>query len=193
MSRNPKEPEAMEWQQEGEEGGDELSRTSASSKETTVTPLSRSHSADQAPRFPASAIGSLAKYRKGRREYGCQTSERAIIPIMHIRNERPDRILGGIDPKPTKSEDEQHLAFNSPPTNVLVIAQELVKVKTQLKSGAQIIGRKVTSIEVWVKILDLESQKVQEGFAAQVAERRGETDNRQARHEGVTSQLHERV
>jgi len=160
MSPNPKEPEAMEWQQQGEEGGDELSRTSASSKETTVTPLSRAHSADLAPCFPASAIGSLATYRKARREYGRQTSEPAIDPIMHIRIERLDRILGGVDPKPTESQDEQHLAFNSPPTHVLVIAQELVKVNTQLKSGAQIVGRKVTSIDVQVKILDLESQKV---------------------------------
>jgi len=39
----------------------------------------------------------------------------------------------------------------------------------------------------------LESQKVQESFATQVAERLGETDERQARHEAVTSHLHEAV
>jgi len=36
----------------------------------------------------------------------------------------------------------------------------------------------------------LESQKVQESFPTQVAERLGETDERQTRHEAVTSQLH---
>ena len=44
-----------------------------------------------------------------------------------------------------------------------------------------------------VPILDQESQKVQESFASTVAERRGETDDRQARQEAVTSQLHETV
>jgi len=37
------------------------------------------------------------------------------------------------------------------------------------------------------------TQKVQESFATQVAERLGETDERQARHEAVTSHLHEAV
>jgi len=41
--------------------------------------------------------------------------------------------------------------------------------------------------------LDLESQKVPESFATQVAERLGETDEKQARHEAVTSYLHEAV
>jgi len=44
-----------------------------------------------------------------------------------------------------------------------------------------------------VRILDQESQKVRESFASTVAERLGETDDRQARHEAVTSQLHETV
>jgi len=46
MSSDPKAPEAMEWQEgerhggeEGDEGGDELSPTSAPSVETTVTHL----------------------------------------------------------------------------------------------------------------------------------------------------------
>ena len=44
-----------------------------------------------------------------------------------------------------------------------------------------------------VRILDQESQKVQESFASTVAERLGETDERQSRHEPITSQLHETV
>ena len=39
----------------------------------------------------------------------------------------------------------------------------------------------------------MESQKVQASFATQVAERLGETDERQARHEAVTSHVHEAV
>jgi len=44
-----------------------------------------------------------------------------------------------------------------------------------------------------VPILDQESQRVQQSFASTVAERLGETDDRQARPEPVTSQLHETV
>jgi len=41
--------------------------------------------------------------------------------------------------------------------------------------------------------LDLESQKVQESLVTQVAERIGETDERQTRQEAVTAHLHETV
>jgi len=73
------------------------------------------------------------------------------------------------------------------------MAQELVTVKNQLKSGVQIVGGEVTRTDEQVHLLDLESQKVQESFASQVAERVGETDERQTRHAAVTSHLHEAV
>jgi len=73
------------------------------------------------------------------------------------------------------------------------MAQELVTVKNQLKSGVQIAGRELTRIDEQVQLLDLKSQKVQESFATQVAERLGETDEGQTRHEAVTSHLHEAV
>ena len=44
-----------------------------------------------------------------------------------------------------------------------------------------------------VPILNQESHKVQESFASTGAERLGITDDRQSRHEPVTSQLHETV
>jgi len=62
-----------------------------------------------------------------------------------------------------------------------------------LKSRVQLVGRELARIDEHVQLLDLESQKVQESFATQVVERLGETDERQARHEALTSQLHEAV
>jgi len=93
----------------------------------------------------------------------------------------------------TVSQDRRHLAFSSLPTNILLMAQELVSVKNQLKSVVQIVGRELTRIDEQVLLLDLESQKIQESFATQVAERLSETDERQTRHEAVTSHLHEAV
>jgi len=49
-------------------------------------------------------------------------------------------------------------------------------MKNLLESGVQIVGREFTLIDEQVQLLDLESQKVQENFATQVAERLGETD-----------------
>ena len=69
MASDPKVPD-MEWQEgEAADGRDELSQAAAPSVETTVTHLSRMHSADQTPRSPV-GMGSLAKYgppRKGGR------------------------------------------------------------------------------------------------------------------------------
>ena len=67
------------------------------------------------------------------------------------------------------------------------------KVKTQLKSGAQIVGRELDRIDDRIRILEEESQNIHERFASHVAERLVETEVRQARHESVTTQLHEAV
>jgi len=73
------------------------------------------------------------------------------------------------------------------------MAQELLKVKLEWKSGAQIVSHELDQIDDQLRILDLESQKVQESLAFKVAERLGDPDERQARHEAVTCQLHESV
>jgi len=113
--------------------------------------------------------------------------------MRRIQIEPLAQIAGPLDPQLTECQYEQHLAFSSLPTNVLLMAQELLKVETQLKSGAQIVGHEVARIDDQVQILDLGSQNVQEMFAARVAERLGETDDRQAKHKAVTSQLYEMV
>jgi len=112
---------------------------------------------------------------------------------MAIRIRRLDQILGPFDPKLTVCQDRQHLAFSSLPNNICLMAQELVNVKNQLKSGVQIVGQEFTRIDEQVQLLDLGSQKVQESFATHVVERLGETDHRQTRHQAVTSHLHEAV
>jgi len=86
MSSDPKAPEVMEWQagqDDREEGGDELSRTSAPSVVTTVTYLAQSHSSDRTPRFPVD-LGFLAIYGKAPRQ-GRQTPEPTSESLMAVR------------------------------------------------------------------------------------------------------------
>ena len=179
MASDPKAPEVMDCRQaeggEGSEGGDELSSFQAPSMETSVTHLVRSHSADWRPRSPV-GLGFLDKYGKGRRPGGRRTPEPTGESLMAVRIRKLDQIRGRFDPKLTVSQDRRHLAFSSLPTNILLMAQELVTVKNQLKSGVQIVGWELTRIAQLVQLLDLESQKIQESFATQVAERLGETD-----------------
>jgi len=189
----------MKWQagerpggEEGSEGVDELSRTSAPSVETMVTHLARSNAADRTPRSPV-GLGFMVKYGGRVQKHGRRTTEPTGETLMAVRISRLDQISGQFDPKLTTSQDSEHLAFSSLPTNILLLAQELVTVKNQLKAGVRLVGRELTRIDEQVQLLDLESQKVQESFATQVAERRGETDERQTRREAVTSQLHEAV
>jgi len=179
---DPKAPQVMEWRQEegeeGNEGGDELSSAAAPTVETTVTHLARSHSAAEAPRSP-SGPGFLAKLGKAPR-HGGRTPE-PTESIMTGRIRRLEQILGRFDPKLTVSQDRKHLAFRFP-TNILLMAEDLVTVKNQWKSGVQTFGRELAGIDEHVRPLDFESQKVQESFATQVAEGLGETEERQARH-----------
>ena len=152
---------------EGNKGGDELPSAAAPSVETTVTHLARSHSEHRLSRSPR-ALGFLAKFGKAPRHSG-QTPE-PTESLMAGRIRRLEQILGRFDPKLTVSQDSQHLAFSSLATNILLMAQDLVTVKNQLKSGVQIVGQELARIYEQVQLLDLESQKVQESLATQVAE-----------------------
>jgi len=144
MASDPKAHEAMEWQEgEAADAGDERSSVQAPSVETTVTHLTRSHSADRTPQSLV-GLGFLDKYGKGRRPGSRRTHEPTGESLMAVRIRRLDQILGRFEPKLTVSQDRQHLAFSSLPTNILLMAQELVTVKNQLKSGVQIVGRELT-------------------------------------------------
>jgi len=70
------------------------------------------------------------------------------------------------------------------------VAEEVRKIQTQLKSGANVVGNKLNRLDNQMLLLDQESQKVQEPLASHVAKRLEETDIRQARLEAVPSQLH---
>jgi len=193
MASDPKVPEAMEWRSEETpegEGQDELSQDRAPSVETDSTRTARSHSRGPAPRSPSLGIGVLVKQRS-RRTRGSKSTAASRDLVMSGRIERLDRILGRFDPTLKQSRDARRLSFNSLPAEVLAKAHELLKLKSQLRAGAQIVGQELNRIDEQVRILDQESQKVQESFASTVAERLGETDDRQARHKAVTSRLHE--
>jgi len=95
MAADHKAPQVMKWkasQDDGEEGGDDLSQTSAASVVTTVTHLARSHSADRTPRSSV-GLGFLAKYGKTPR-VGRQTPEPTSGSFMAVRILRLEQILG---------------------------------------------------------------------------------------------------
>jgi len=96
----------MEWQagqDDGEEGGDQLSRTSAPSLVTIVTHLARSHSPARTPRSPI-GLEARAQYWKTPRQ-GRQTREPTSESLITIRIRRLEQILGRFDPKLTISQD----------------------------------------------------------------------------------------
>jgi len=195
MASDPKVPEAMEWRSEETpegEGQDKLSQDTAPSVETDSTRLARSHSGRPAPRSPSLGIGFLVKHRS-RRQRSSKSPAPTRDSVMTGWIESLDRILGRFDPTLKESRDARHLSFNSLRAEVLPMAHELLKFKSQLRSGAQIVGQELNRMDEQVQIRDQESQKVQESFSSTLAERLGETDERQARNEAVTSQLHETV
>ena len=169
-----------------------MTQHTAPSVETDSIRLARSHSGGPAPRSPSLSNSFLVKQRSRLRR-----SSKSPAPTRHpVRTGRIDsldRILGQFDPHLKESRDARHLSFSSLPTEVLFMAQELLQVTTHLKSGAVIVVHDLDRIDDHVRILDQQSQKVQESFTSTVAERLGEADARQARHEAVTSELHKKV
>ena len=93
-------------------------------------------------------------------KHGRRASEPTGETIMAIWVRRLDQILGRFDPTLTTSQDREHLAFSALPSNILLMAQELVTVKNQLKEGFQLVGRELTRIDEKVQLLYVESQKV---------------------------------
>jgi len=132
MASDPKAPEVMEWRQEegegGSEGGDELSSVQAPRVETTFTHLVRWLLGDRTHQSPV-GLGFMEKYG-GKAPPGSRpTPEPTGESLMAVRIRRSDQILCRFDPKLTTSQDREHLAFSSLPTNILLMAQELVTVK----------------------------------------------------------------
>ena len=108
--------------------------------------------------------------------------------------QRIDRILGRFDPALQETRDAQHLAYSALNPEAFRMVEDLQRVKEQLNQGATIVGEELTRIDKQqVKFLDQETQRIQETFAARVAERLEAADSRQLRHEEVTSQLHDVV
>jgi len=104
-------------QEEGEEGGDELSRFSAPSMVTTVIQLARGRSADRTPRSPV-GLGFLAKYGKAPRQ-GRPTPEPTSESLITVWIRRLEQILCRFEPKLSVSQDREHLAFSSLPPDIL--------------------------------------------------------------------------
>jgi len=143
MASDLKAPEAMEWlEEDAAGGGDKLSRASAPSVERTIPCPSTSHSADQAPLSPGLSLSFLARHGR-RRAAGRRTPEPTSDHSMRMWIEKLGRILARFDPKLTASQDKQHLAFSSLPTDILLMAQDQLKVKTKLKAWAQQVGREL--------------------------------------------------
>jgi len=88
-------------------------------------------------------MGFLAKYGKRRERDSRRTPEPAADSLVRLPIERLHRIVGQFDPSLTVSQDKQHLAFSSLLTDILLMAQGLLKVKTQLKARAQLVGREL--------------------------------------------------
>ena len=122
-----------------------------------------------------------------------RTPEVTLNALMRIRVRRMNAILGRFDPKLTRSQDAQYLAFNSLSEDVLHIAHDLQKVKDQLMRGLCIVGQELIRVDEQIARLDTQSQLMQPEFRVQVAERLEEAESRQLRHEEVTSSRHATV
>lgn len=101
-----------------------------------------------------------------------------------------ETILGRFDPTLAASRETAHANQNPFSIEYLNMANELNTVKQQLKAGVNIVGQELAQIDDTMMAFDLETQRVQEEFAAQVAQRLEAADSRQLRHEEVTLQLH---
>ena len=117
---------------------------------------------------------------------------RALTITVGSRNQiQPiEQILGRFDPTLVTSRDAQHLGMSSLSLEALHMAEELATIKTQLSAEATLIGRDLRRIDDTMDTLEVETQRVQEEFAARVAQRLKAADSQQLRYEEVTSQLH---
>jgi len=91
-----------------------------------------------------------------------------------------------------QSIDQEHLAFHSLANEIQHLVQELCKVKRDIMTGATYIGTELEQIHTSVVQVQVATNEPQD-----VLKRVGGTmdgqDNRQTRHEQVTSQLRQTI
>ena len=88
--------------------------------------------------------------------------------------------------------DQEHLAFQSLPPQIQHLVWELRKVKQDIMTGARYIGTELEQIDISMVQVDTATKGLQDALK-RVGGRMDGQDNRQTRHEQLTSQLDQTI
>ena len=111
--------------------------------------------------------------------------EQNAVQAMVRRLERIDRVLSLYDQTLTTSQDADHLALNALPPSIRQLVTQLVETRSELRTGARIVGQRLHNIDSWIIQIETASEVLQEAFR-QVSQR---LDDQQA----ASSHLHQTI
>ena len=116
--------------------------------------------------------------------------EPIVLPEMSRRLARINHGLHLYEENLAQSIDVEHLAFQSVPPQIQHLVQELRKVQRDIMTGTRPIGTEMEQIETSIVQLEGATVGPQEGLK-KLGGRIDGQDNRQTRHQQVTSQMHQ--
>jgi len=152
----------------------------ASSSDTRISPGLR-------PR-----LFQRAAMRRSQSQPSQAPAEQLLSPEMSRRLDCINRSLHLYEDNLVQSLDQEHLAFQSLPSQIQHLVRELRKVKKDIMTGARYIGTELEQIDTRMVQVEAATKGLQDALK-RVGGSMDRQDSRQTRHEQVTSHLHQTI
>jgi len=164
---------------------DELSLSQARTVTLQDTTIARSTDSGISPGLPP-VLFQPAAMRLSKSQQSQTPAEPILTPVMSRRFDCINRSLHQYEDNLAQSIDQEHLAFQSLPPQIQHLVQQLRKVKRDIMTGARYIGRELEQIDSSMLHGEAGTIGLQDTLK-RVSGRMDGHDNRQTRHEQVTS------
>jgi len=170
---------------------DELSQSQAPTVTSQDTRIARSTDTRISPALPPGRFYRAAM-RRSQSQHSQTPAEPLLSSEMSRRLDRINRSLHLYEGNLAQSIDQEHLAFQSLPPQIQHVVRELRKVKTEMMTGAKYIRTELEQIDTSMVQVEAATKGLQDALK-RIGGRMDGQDNRQTRHEQVTSHLHQTI
>ena len=167
---------------------DELSQSQAPTETSQDTRIARSTDTIISAALPP-GLCQRGAMRRSQSQWSQTPAVPLLLPERSRRLARINRSLHLYEDNLAQSIDQEHLAFQSCPLQIQHLLKELPKVKQDKITGSRYIGTELEQMDNSMVQVEAATLGLQDALK-RVTGRMDGQDNRQTRHEKVTSQLH---
>jgi len=170
---------------------DELSQSQAPTVSSQETRIARSTESRISPGL-SPGLFQQAAMRRSQSQQSQTPAEPIVSPEISRQLDRINQSLHLYKNNLAQSVDKEQLAWQCLPPQIQHLVRELRKVKRDIMTGATYIGTELEQIDISMVQVEIVTKGLQDALI-RVGGRMDGQDNRQTRHEQVTSQRQQSI